>query len=202
MARSWEYSPRRRIAMQLAMWVIFGLTLALAGFVSHRRHGTDQLRLGLPIKFGDLSVRVPVGWRFSVRPADDGTLILRSTALQNGEVRTTARVRILQQRLVGPEIGAEIYLSNNVLSSGVQTSSISFPGLGRDGVVADFAVQSDPDDPTAEGPAPGIYAATIVPIEPGKSLAVLVAVEDIPPFSPDDRELLNQLVGAVKLLSQ
>jgi hypothetical protein len=194
MARSWEYSSRRRIAMQIVLWLIFGLTLVLAGFVSHWKQRSGLLPLGTPIKVGDLTVQFPKGWHVVPERQDDELSVIGIPG-QNMAGQHTA-IRIVQQRLHDPSLDAASYLSNNTLNSALQTAPITFAGLGRDGVTAEF---DDPDDSDPDKAPTGLYAVTIVPTNQGKSLAVMVVVEVQVPFTRQDGELLRQIVQKVKL---
>ena len=54
MARNPQYGRWQRVATQVVMWVVFASTLALAGYVSHRRAGPLYVELGEPAVFGRL----------------------------------------------------------------------------------------------------------------------------------------------------
>jgi hypothetical protein len=118
MARSWEYSTQRRVAMQVAMWAILALTLCLASFVSRHRRENFYVALGKPAQIGALIIRLPVGWHFTVTPADDGLDIHGHEPVMGGQ-RPTRAIDVTQERETDQSVDARSYLTNNVLNSPV-----------------------------------------------------------------------------------
>lgn len=196
MARSWEYSRQRRIAMQLAMWAIFGLTLVLAGVVSHHKRQDLKIPLGPPVRVGELTVRLPEGWRYSVFRSDD-VLVVRAKEPGDENHRAARVVQVTQERLTDAAINAEGYLSNNILNSDLHLVPMSFTGLKSDGVSADIADQDE--DSSSQAAPPGAYAATICPVPDGHRLAVVASVEDLAPFTTADHDALRQIADAITL---
>jgi hypothetical protein len=197
MARSWEYSPRRRVAMQVVMWVIFGFTLALASLVAQRQQ-IGPLQLGPPTRVGNLVVQIPWNWRASISQVNDSWL-LRTSPMPNARSQFTGEVRVTQQLLPDASTDAQTYLANNVLGAVVPTTPIAFPGLRRQGIIAEYENTEENAESNSEPIPSGLYAVTIVPVGLGRSLAVGVIVLNPTPFAPDDYKLLRQLVQTVKL---
>jgi hypothetical protein len=75
MARA-EYPKSRRMIMQGAMCLIFGATVALAGFVTHLQRSAGNSRLSGIIYVGNVGVRLPKGWDVQPKGAKDTGLIL------------------------------------------------------------------------------------------------------------------------------
>lgn len=74
MAKNWQYTKKRSQVMQVTMWLILGGMILLAGAVSDfnfnvRSEGKpgvepeSEVKLGPVFRSGDLSVRIPQGWR-------------------------------------------------------------------------------------------------------------------------------------------
>jgi hypothetical protein len=200
MARSWEYSPLRRVAMQLAMWTILALTLGLASIISRQKQEAFSVVLSKPTPFGDLMVRLPVGWHFVESRSEDG-LVLRGREPVNGNQRPVRAIGITQEQQNNPSLDAEGYLSNNVLDATARTQPIKFVGLKCDGVIADIERQDEGNAPQ-EAIAPGLYACAVLPLTGNASLAVVVSLQDIPPLTPGDRNALRQIVEAITLVPQ
>ena len=179
------------------MWAILGLTLGLAGIVSRHKAQSRPVTLAKPVLVGDLMIRLPEKWHFSIIPSEDGTAVRgREPASEND--RSVRAMVISDERLGKAAVDAEEYLSNNILNAGVHTQPIKFSGLHRDGVVAEIDKLDEEDSSEGAG-APGLYACAVVSLPDGQALAVVVTVEDIPPFSAGDRELLRQVVDAITL---
>ena len=110
--------------MQVVLWLIFGGTLALAGFVSHRRTSPLGVALGEPIHFGNLKVRLPQAWEREdpadskpeiqpdtqpkVRPvAGHQTLVVKE---RDEEGRQRRELWITQERQTGAKKGPTYYM--------------------------------------------------------------------------------------------
>lgn len=198
MARSWEYSRQRRIAMQVAMWVILGLTLALAGLVSRQKRQDLKIPLSQPIAVGDLMVRLPRGWHYRLFRADD-VLGIRGEEPGDQIQRPVRTIQVRQQRLTESAMSAEEYLSMSVLNADLHhVAPMRFSGLNSDGISAEIEVQNEDDSVPAATP-PSMYAATVTPLPDGHRLAVVVLMEDPALFTPADDDALRQIADAIAL---
>jgi len=183
--------------MQIAMWTVLALTLGLAGFISRQKRQNFSVILGNPTPVGDLTIRLPVGWHFLESRSEDG-LAIRGREPVTGDQRSLRAIDVTQERQSDPLVDAQSYLSNNVLDAGALTLPIRFTGLKSDGVLAE--IEKPPEADAAGNTAPpGFYACAVVPLPGETKLAVVVSVEDIPPLTPADREMLRQIVETITL---
>ena len=183
--------------MQVAMWVIFGLTLALAGVVSRHQRQSHKVPLGPPIPVGDLMVRIPPGWHYKLFSGD--VLGIRAEEPGDQIQRPVRTIQVRQQRLADPAINAEEYLASNVLNADVNhLVPMRFSGLNSDGISAEVELQNEDEAVPAET-AQRMYAATITPLHDGQRLAVVVLIEDPVLLTPADEDTLRQIADAITL---
>jgi hypothetical protein len=125
--------------MQLVVWLLFGGTLALAGFVSHRRTGPMGVTLAEPVGFGSLTVRLPKGWdrEDPPKPKPDEPAGPQPQALvvkeRDEEGRQRRELWITQERQTASKKGPTYYLETTFNLS--DTRPEPFPFLGARGVV-------------------------------------------------------------------
>src|SRR5438067_359132 len=65
MAKSWQYSPWRRQALQAVMGLILLATVGMAALVTRQKQLAIRVPLGEPVKTGDISIGMPAGWAVS-----------------------------------------------------------------------------------------------------------------------------------------
>src|SRR5437588_671233 len=94
MPRPWEYSPTRRIAMQITMWLVFAATLGVAQIVSSHRARIERMDLDEPISVGDVRLRLPRDFEVTLQGVDSlaakdlthhRNISVEGIALTNGE---------------------------------------------------------------------------------------------------------------------
>ncbi len=168
--------------MQVAMWAILCLMLTLAGFVAHQKRLNSNIPLSQPIPVGDLMVRLPRGWQYTVFRSGD-VLVVRGQEPNGISERAARVIQVTQQRLVDPAVNAADYLSNNLLDVELHPAPFRFAGLNSDGVSAEIQPQ-DQEDPSQPTTAPGLYAAVITPLPGGERLAVVVSATEPGPPAP------------------
>jgi len=82
MALAKQYTPKRRILMQIIMWALLLLTVALAGLASSHRRSVFETRLDRPTQLQGFSIQLPHGWEISTRPDDESGLLLSAIDVQ------------------------------------------------------------------------------------------------------------------------
>src|SRR4051812_6275604 len=107
------YTPARRYTMQAIMWVVLGINVGLAGWVTHVRRQANRVDLSAqPVTAGDVSVRLPAKWRARQGGAvADVRLIAQATENESGD-RRGRTIQILRDRLDQPMSPLQ-YLSQN-----------------------------------------------------------------------------------------
>lgn len=82
MARIWQSTRRQRILLQVAMGLILGATVALAGWVTHERRQifvSDEAARNV-----HLSVMLPSGWEI-INPGEGNMLVAHAAAVGGGQ---------------------------------------------------------------------------------------------------------------------
>jgi hypothetical protein len=197
MAKWWEYSRGRHVAMQITMWVVLALTLGLAALVAQSKRDNMKVPLGSPTQVGLLLVRMPADWHCTLSH-DDARLLL--TAYEPGGVdsRSGRTIQISEDLLRGPAPPAIDYLSSAFPTQDVHVQRIFFDGLNQTGVMT----QVPPDDDAAPAPSdiePGLYACAVTPVLKNRSLAITVSMGETPPLTPGDYDLFHQVISAIAL---
>lgn len=199
MARNVQYGRWRKAALTAVLWLVFGASLALAAFISHRRNAALGLALGEPQEFGRLIVRLPKNWQVR-REKDPRRAIVAEDYDRQGRFRRAVRITQEQQgpRRKGPEFYLESVLGEKT-SLNIPYEFEPFTFLGQsDGVVCAF--QGLPSvyrglDEAVELPDPGVYAANVLP----DGLSVTVQVTGPGAFGPTSRQLLREVADGIKL---
>ena len=197
MARSWEYSRGRHIAMQVTMWLILAVTLGLAALVARAR-GRGMEGLGDPAPLGPLVVRWPDGW--SATPARDGDRIVLTAVEPHAASGHGGGVfQITEEGLQGPPASpadCADYLASNFPDQDFDSYQVYFVGLHVTGVEAQIPAEGKPGALAASA-RPGLYACTIVSLAPGENLAVIASLREPPPITESDKDLFRKLMRAI-----
>src|SRR5256885_5323428 len=85
--------------MQGILWVILGLTIALAAMVTRSQRNAGRVELASEITSGNVSVRLPARWRARPR-GDDPRIVAQATEEAPGEPGRT--IRVLSDRIDQP----------------------------------------------------------------------------------------------------
>lgn len=186
MARPWDYPRWRRVLMQAVTWLILGGTVALAQLVVHQKQRA-ALRLGPPLRFGALIVRVPEGWKVKEEDGSEGSVL---DAFEDGQ-----RMRI--EQFIAPSPSDLAPDSDEDAKRSGSIEKIRFAGLNREGqllVVPEYR-------PSPEGTVPEEYLTAFVIVPIGQS-SLLIQVELLkagPRIGPGERALLMEVVNSIRL---
>src|SRR5438477_9681382 len=94
MARSWHYPRWRRIALQVILVAVFGITLGVAAWVDRYQSARVSIELGPAVRMGELHVRLPRNWAITAQ------LQYREThAIRAQESDGTRRISIDRERV-------------------------------------------------------------------------------------------------------
>jgi hypothetical protein len=195
MARSWEYSRGRHIAMQITMWLILAVMLGLAALVAQERQRSVRVALSDPVPVGLLLVRVPAGWR-PMQDRDGAKTVL--VAAEPGNVRGGGIVEITQELFQGPPPAPLDYLAANA-GQDIHPQTAYFDGLQQLGFVAAISPEDQEQAPFAPGPQPAFLACAVVPLPTGQSLAVMTSFEPARHSTIAGRDVFQQLANAITL---
>lgn len=211
--------------MQVVMWVIFGGTLALASFVSHRRTGPLGVTLAGPVTFGSLKVRLPAGWdredppetrpatKVAAEPdaepdaqteaprspqgkANRATLVVKE---RDEEGRQRRELWITQERQTAPRKGPTYYLETAFSLPDSRAEPFNFLG-GRGTMITWRGLPQsflvELDEELAEKlPDPGLYACAVLP----DGLTVSIQVRGPGAYGPTNQQLIRLVADNVKL---
>lgn len=199
MARNAQYGRWRQAALTVVLWLVFGASLGLAAFVSHRKNGALDVSLGQPVEFGRLLVRLPRDWQVYGAATPRRTLVADD---QDRQGRHRRSIRITQEQQGSRRKAAEYYLESLLgeeTSLNVPFEMEPFPLLGQsDGVVCTF--QGLPStyeslEGSVDLPDPGVYAAVVLP----DGLSVTVQVRGPGAYGPTSRRLLREVADGIRL---
>jgi len=214
MPKNSQYGRWRRTALQVVLWLIFGGTLGLAGFVSHRRTSPLGVTLGEPVSFGALKVRLPQGWQredpadskldtqpdAQPKPRPDAarqTLVVKE---RDEEGRQRRELWITQERQTGSKKGPTFYLESAYNLPDSRPEPFSFLGSTNGKVITwrglphSFLV--DLGEELAEKfPDPGLYACAVLP----DGLTVTIQVRGPGAYGPTNQRLIRLVADNLKL---
>ena len=140
MARTFESTAARRVAMQALMWLILGATLAVAAVISHRDGGASRVVLGVPTRVGALTVALPQGWKVSVR---EGTL----TASEPAPAPLRRMIEIQQEALDQDPLPSAEELLESRAQTDLRLTELKFAGLHVTGAYMENFIKEDDDAP-------------------------------------------------------
>jgi hypothetical protein len=210
MPKNSQYGRWRRLAMQAVMWAVFGGTLALAGFVSHRKTASLEVELAEPTTFGGLKVRLPKGWdrdrkaeaKFHATAKAAMALVVQE---HDEEGRPRRELWITQERQAEVKRGPAYYLETvffqNIPSRAFDTKSELFNFLGSRGILIPWqgvprGLLMEMDEDLAERfPPAGLYAGTVV----RDGLTVTVQVRGDGAIGPTNRSLIRLVADNLRL---
>ena len=183
MPRPYDYSPARRYAMQITMWLVLAATLGLAYVVSTHRARAERLDLDESESIGDVRVRLPRDWRIG-EGSDDSVV-----AVDPNRPRQIVMLEVALPEGKKPEWALPRH-------GGVPSRSIRelpFPGLHRTGVMASGRGTTITEDGHLE--VQQVIAAA-VELAPGKAL-VLRIEQSGPRPDKSNEELLKRIAATV-----
>ena len=188
MARPWEYPRWRRVLMQAATWLILGGTVALAQLVVHQKQRA-ALRLGPPLRFGALIVRVPEGWKVKEEDGSEGSVL---DAFKDDQLMRIAQLIARIPADLAPDSDDDAKRSGSI-------EKIQFAGLHREGQLQ----VNHEYRASAEGTVSEEYltAFVIVPIGQNSLLIRVELLKAGPRIGPGERALLMEVVNSIRLAS-
>ena len=221
MPKNSQYGRWRRLAMQAVMWAVFGGTLALAGFVSHRKTASLEVELAEPTTFGRLKVRLPKGWdrdrkaeaqfRSEAKPTSQSQGEPESRPLplivkeRDEEGRLRRELWITQERQPEVKRGPAYYLETvfltNVPSRAFDMKVERFDFLGSRGILIPWqglprGLLMELDEELAQRfPPAGLYACTVL----RDGLTVTVQVRGEGAVGPTNRRLIRLVADNFRL---
>jgi hypothetical protein len=197
MAKNSQYGRWQRVILQAVLWLVFGGTLALAAYVSHRRTARYEAELGEPVTFGALSVRLPKGWEGEEQSARGLKALI--AAEYDEEHRPMRHLWVTQEKQALIKRGPGFYLENllNLPSTDAKPDLFNF--LGSRGVLLVWrGVPQDSDvdpDMVERRPPPGLYACTVL----RDGLTVTLQLRGEGAVGPSGRRLLRTVADSIKL---
>ncbi len=180
------------------MWLIFAGTLGLAAVISHHNQQGRKAALSGPVQQQMLLFRLPAGWSFNLNRDGDKAVV---TAIEPGQDRRFRRVvQISQEKRDGAAPTPDDYLAEQLPNIQFKPQPCAFAGLHAQGIWVQIPPTDEEEDQSADSDvAPGLYACAVLSLTNGSSLAVLVDLEDVPPFDPGDEDLFQQLIDSINL---
>jgi hypothetical protein len=118
MARA-AYTNRRRMVMQIVIWLVFAASCVLAGGVAHWKIARMQVELGPSQRIDDVELRLPLGWKTEVARDRDAVSISCLEHLHGGG---TGRHLVVARQHLDSETSATDMLAAIVGSAGVLES--------------------------------------------------------------------------------
>jgi hypothetical protein len=183
MAKSWQYSRWRRVAMQVTLALVLAATVGLAALVTRGRSAELRVELGTPIEVGSLKMRLPAGWSVTMSPV---------TVTASDQITDVPReVAVMQEPLAGGTV--DEYLWRHSGEPAKKFQRVDF--LGQPGRM----VEVEGRRPFTDEVISGVYAVTILPPRgPGeRALGVFVKVEAQALLGPSNRRLIRQITDAL-----
>jgi hypothetical protein len=194
--------------LQVIMWVIFGVTMAMAALVTSRHRSAYHVELAPPVQLGPFDVRLPASWKLT-GPTRRGPLLVVEVLEPRNEVKApTQRLLTVFYEPLDEAVKPYVYLLSQP-ALGYEDSSWFGQGTGtarhpdefehttiagHPAVLADRIVQKRVMmrvyPPVAE-----FFAATVVP---GKGALTVRFICD-PAVSAADRALLRQVLREITL---
>ena len=199
MPKNAQYGRWRRVAMQVVLWVIFGGTLALAGYVSHRRAGSLNSDLAAPVTVGRLKVRLPSGWE-RIKPPDSDTRQALVVQEHDEEGRQRRELWITQERQAQVKKGPTYYLETEFKLRSARPEPFEFLGsrgtlITFRGIPQEFFGMELDDEIMQKFPDPGLYACTVLK----DGLTVTVQVRGMGAYGPSNLRLIRRVADAMTL---
>lgn len=196
MARLREYTPARRRAMQILMWLIFAATYAGAATLTHARAQALRVNLTPAMGEGDLLYRLPAGWKVERRKRPT----VRISAIEPGGLDRMHRV--VQIHLSPYESDAPTATDFMATRAGpaVHVRPFAFKNLGQ-GILWETAAAVTEDDDERHVTPPELYACIVAPRSAHSSDSVAIVVGLVGPmvFGPSSVNLVQSIADSLVL---
>jgi hypothetical protein len=197
MAKPYEYTPARRVAMQMTLWGILAVSVGVAALVDTTL-GAKSLNLGSQMDKGPLHFQLPRGWVSALGSDDDVRVV--AMAQEPGEIGREIRVYSQRLRRVYPPA---YYLDDVGLTSDIfgrhPTSAINTTMGGAPAVLVRgerLVRLSDSDEHMIEGE---LAICAVYPNQSGGALAVTIWLAKPGYVTSSDQLLLKQIAASVKV---
>ena len=183
--------------MQVVLWVVFGGTLALAGYVSHRRAGSLNSGLAEPVTVGRLKVRLPSGWERIDAPESGARQVL-VVKEHDEEGRERRELWITQERQPQVKKGPTYYLETEFKLRNARPEPFDFLGsrgtlIAFRGIPHEFLGIDLGEEFMQRFPDPGLYACTVLK----DGLTVTVQVRGQGAYGPSNQRLIRRVADAM-----
>src|SRR5689334_1013095 len=100
MSKSWQFSASRRALSQGVMWVILGLSLALAAVVDAHRRGAMSTKLERPQVYKGVTIAMPSGWDVTAGRSQDWGRVVQAKSSGDGEGDEDEQMAMLLARSI------------------------------------------------------------------------------------------------------
>ncbi len=194
MARLREYTPARRLVMQVLMWVIFAATYAGAVALVHAR--SESLRISLtPMMIdGDLLYRLPAGW-LSERNTRQGLLITATEPAGSDRVPRKLQIEAFLH-IPGPVTANEIMA--RLPERPIHVHPLAFKGLGQ-GVAWETRRGILENDEEERIVPPKLFACVVAPRSrhSTESVVIIIDLEGPTTFGPSSVKLLQMIADSL-----
>jgi len=197
MPKNVQYGRLRRIALQVVLWVIFGSTLALAGYISHRRTAPLRAELGEPVAFGSLVLRPPKDWKLKKRTKSQPMALIARERDEDGRQRR--ELRVTQERQVQVKKGPAFYLETTLKLPDARPEP--FEMLGARGALIEWRgfphnLPVELEDMLEDKfPDPGLYACAV--LRDGTTVTLQLRGQGA--YGPTSFRLLRKVADSMKL---
>jgi hypothetical protein len=198
MSKNWQYGRWRRVGLNLAVWLVFAGSLALAYYLGRHRGAGANVTFGPPEPFAAIVVRRIEGAQHRTEPGPPPALV---SEVYDHEGRPRRTVWVTCERQAGRARGPAYYLES-LLKVDVEPEAERFDFLGGRGVL--FAWKGVPEHYWFEGfdaedrknlPKQGLYACSVLP----DGLTVTVQVRGDGAYGPSARQLLRAVADTLKV---
>ncbi len=199
MARLTDYSPRQRLMLQVAMWLVLGATVGLAAMVTRYRTASSDVDLTEPATIGRFRVRLPANWTI-FKPTDPRSVLAFKAVEKKRSKGVAPREAWIFYQKLPKYIPADEFLSQQRVigfddtDAEVRTITIAgYQGLRFDGPYLPRI------GPLVLG-SPRTVTTLVVVLPEGSALAIKYLC-DIKPTKQDEA-LIQQLVHRIEVADE
>lgn len=94
-----QYTRGRLIMLQVIMWIIFGMCMGMAAFVTAKHRAAYQVDLADPIKIGPFKAQLPKGWKITTNTRSTLAIIDAGEPQKASKGRFPRRVTVFVEKL-------------------------------------------------------------------------------------------------------
>jgi hypothetical protein len=196
MATTAQLAPSRRVALQVVLWLVLLLGVALAALVDSQLGAASRPGLGPEQASGPVHFRLPIGWETQSNLTRPLVAVARekTQSLLTGGPRTLSVYRQHIRIMMPPAT----YLDRSGLTdevfgnADVQTDQVFLGGLPA------LRVAGQVDVPTDQGDTTQVSELLICAISPSRE-AVTLRLSKVGSFTSADFDFLNQIAATVRV---